>query len=148
MPRRTTSAVLILSLLLTAVAPAGFAQDGTRQPYHNPYLRAFESLAIPGLGQWHNGDANRGALWFGFGLVALAFASEYLSFGGSENNITFWRTAGWVAYGLDATVSAYSAYRAARELNRENGYDIDDFSERLLHGQGSQLRVTLLKREF
>jgi hypothetical protein len=146
--RRTIACTLIVCLLASCLPLGAVAQEVAREPYRNPFLRAGQSLVIPGWGQWRNGDGNIAALWFVDSVIALMFATKFVSFGGTENSIRFWRTAGWIGYGLNATTSSYRAYQKAQSLNRENGYELDEFGAMLGERPDTLARFTLLSVDF
>jgi hypothetical protein len=139
---------LVVLTIWISLATRTFAQGGQIEPYRNPFLRAAQSLVVPGWGQFSNGDSGRAAFWFFDSIVALAFASKFVSLGSGENSVQFWRTTGWVAYGLNATVSSIDAYRKARSLNRENGYDLDELDSAFFGEHDANTSVVLISLDF
>ena len=68
----------------------------------NPTLACVLSLLVPGLGQFYNRDLLRGLFWL------IMTPGCWIGTGG---------TIGWICHLL----SAYTAYRRAKEINQEVG---------------------------
>jgi hypothetical protein len=138
--------IRIVALACCVASLAGLAPAQERQPYHSPEWAATKSVLLPGWGQWSNGDGNTATALFAVATVGVLFGTRTVGIAESPRRIETERGFGWILYGLSAVWGGFDAYARAREINRENGYDVGRI-EPDVHG-GIGVRVVLLQFRF
>jgi len=152
---RTLFLLLVASaLVFSAVGSRAGGEEGVRerQPYRDPELAALRSVVIPGWGQQSNGDVGKGLALTSLAVLGVLLGTEVISPGllttGSENR-NLEKNLGWFLYGASVVWAVGDAYLRAESLNRENGYDLEEFSAgRGLLSAPSGPRLIFLRLRF
>lgn len=141
---------VVAGLSLFVVTPASAQDDPDREPYRDPFMAALRSAAVPGWGQFHLGQDERGTVYMTVAVVPLALASGVVGVPVIEDE-DFERTLGVSIYVAWALLAAVDAHEIAERLNLENGYDLEfraDAPAAPGREPDPRVTITLLRRHF
>jgi hypothetical protein len=143
-------AAFVAALSLLVATPASAQDEPDREPYRDPFMAALRSAAVPGWGQFHLGQDERGTVYMAGAILPLTVASGVVGVPVIEDE-NFERTLGVTVYVAWALLAAVDAHEIAERLNLENGYDLDLRADApVAPGREPDPRVTitLLRRHF
>jgi hypothetical protein len=147
---RSVVLIVVAGLSLLGVTEAAAQEEADREPYRDPFMAALRSAAVPGWGQFHLGQDERGTVYMAGAILPLTVASGVVGVPLIDDE-DFERTLGVSVYVAWALLAAVDAHEIAERLNLENGYDLEFRADApVAPGREPDPRVTitLLRRHF